>query len=132
MSARALAAKRGAEFRSRVQERQLLHNAICVSFPTISTRSPTQTLLTIRPSVRICRDIEPGEEVCYDYATSESETSSHMPFPCACATPGCRGTITGADYLKPEVRAKYAGHFSTMIQGLQAEKDAAAAAQATA
>lgn len=69
------------------------------------------------------RDIEAGEEVTYDYATSESGTSSHMPFQCACGKGACRGTITGEDFLKPEVRAKYAGHFSSMIASLQAEAD---------
>jgi hypothetical protein len=71
------------------------------------------------------RDVEVGEEITYDYATSESETSGHMPFTCGCGTPSCRGQVTGTDYLLPELRARYAGQFSSMIAELQAAADAA-------
>lgn len=46
----------------------------------------------------------------YDYATSETPASSHMPFPCACGFPECRGKITGYDGLRLDVRLRY-GHF---------------------
>ena len=45
------------------------------------------------------RDIGLDEEVTYDYATSETPASSHMPFPCRCGKASCRGTITGDDLL---------------------------------
>jgi hypothetical protein len=78
------------------------------------------------------RDVEVGEEITYEYATSESQTSSHMPFPCGCGTPACRKQVTGSDFLLPALRAKYAGHFTEMIAQLQQAADAAAAAPATA
>ena len=72
------------------------------------------------------RDIEVGEEITYDYATSESETSGHMPFKCGCGAASCRGEVTGTDYLLPELRKRYAGHYTTMIQDLIAAHDSAA------
>lgn len=44
-----------------------------------------------------CRPIAAGEEVTYDYATSETPATSHLPFPCSCSTARCRGMITGWD-----------------------------------
>lgn len=67
------------------------------------------------------RDIEVDEEVCYDYACSETTASTHMPFPCSCGTKECRGKITGEDCLKPEIRAKYEGHFTSLVQEFQKE-----------
>jgi hypothetical protein len=69
------------------------------------------------------RTIEPGDEVTYDYACSETPSSSHMPFKCLCGTAACRGTITGYDLLKPEVREKYKGHFTVMADKFQKRVD---------
>lgn len=81
-------------------------------------------------------DIKAGDEVTYDYSTSETKDSFHVPFKCACGKPACRGTITGDDYKLPALRAKYAGHFTGMVQSqIDAEAGcdaAAAAATATA
>jgi len=59
------------------------------------------------------KTIEPNDEVTYDYACSETPTSSHMPFKCACGTNDCRGTITGYDLLKLSVRVKYGNYLFT-------------------
>lgn len=52
------------------------------------------------PNVRLCgrdwialRPIAAGEEVAFDYATTEYRMAT--PFPCRCGSPGCRGQITG-------------------------------------
>lgn len=60
------------------------------------------------------RDIAPGEEVCYDYAMSDG--SDYDEFDCACDSPRCRGRITGDDWRRPELQARYAGHFSPYLQ----------------
>ncbi len=59
------------------------------------------------------RAIEPDEEVTYDYACSETATSSHMPFNCACGKAACRGKITGYDLIKPDVRMRYGSYMFT-------------------
>ncbi len=59
------------------------------------------------------RAITAGEEITLDYAlftTVPWELS-----PCCCGAPDCRGTVTGDDWKRPDVQARYAGHFSPFI-----------------
>jgi hypothetical protein len=60
------------------------------------------------------RDIDAGEEVCYDYAMSDG--GPYDEFKCACGTPSCRGKITGNDWQRPELWERYAGYFSPYLQ----------------
>lgn len=60
------------------------------------------------------RDIAADEEVCFDYAMSDS--SDYDEFQCHCNTPGCRGKITGNDWKLPVLQAKYEGYFSPYLQ----------------
>jgi hypothetical protein len=53
------------------------------------------------------RDIEEGEEITYDYATSEVEGSYHLPMKCLCGSSICRGTIKPTDYLEPWFKERY-------------------------
>ena len=59
------------------------------------------------------RDIEPGEELTFDYATCDS--SDYDEFECLCDEPTCRGVVTGLDWAKPELQAKYDGWFSPYL-----------------
>ncbi|NUO83889.1 SET domain-containing protein-lysine N-methyltransferase [candidate division KSB1 bacterium] len=54
------------------------------------------------------RDILPGEEVTYDYATSETDENFLMA--CGCGAANCRKIIRGTDHLLPEVQAAYGSH----------------------
>lgn len=60
------------------------------------------------------RDIHPGEEVCFDYAMSDS--SPYDEFTCQCGTPVCRGRVTGNDWMRPELQERYQGYFSPYLQ----------------
>ena len=60
------------------------------------------------------RDIEAGEEVCFDYAMTDS--TPYDEFECHCGSPLCRGTVRGDDWKLPELWAKYAGYFSPYLQ----------------
>ncbi len=60
------------------------------------------------------RDIAAGEEVCYDYATSEGGACPE--FECHCGAPQCRGRVTQHDWRRPELWDRYAGHFSPYLQ----------------
>ena len=70
------------------------------------------------------RDIEIGEEICFDYAMSDG--SPYDEFDCACASLHCRGRVTGDDWRLPKLQARYAGYFSPYLQrridGLQKPK----------
>ncbi|MDD5145205.1 MAG: SET domain-containing protein [Candidatus Pacebacteria bacterium] len=59
------------------------------------------------------KDIKSGEEVTFDYTTTEC---NKYRFRCYCRTKNCRGTITGDDWQKPELQRKYKGYFSYYIQ----------------
>jgi hypothetical protein len=59
------------------------------------------------------RDIEVGEEVCYDYAMSDG--SPYDEFACECGAPICRGQVTGEDWRRPELQVRYAGFFSAYL-----------------
>lgn len=51
------------------------------------------------------RDIQPGEELTYDYATTEIAIPFEMD--CRCGGPLCRGTITHRDYEDRAWQAMY-------------------------
>jgi SET domain-containing protein len=60
------------------------------------------------------RDLEPGEEVCLDYAMCDS--APYDEFICSCGSENCRGNITGEDWKRPDLRERYAGYFSPYLQ----------------
>ncbi|RME11145.1 MAG: SET domain-containing protein-lysine N-methyltransferase [Ardenticatenia bacterium] len=60
------------------------------------------------------RDIQVGEEVCFDYAMSES--APYDEFDCLCGAPNCRQRITGNDWQRPELWERYQGYFSPYLQ----------------
>ncbi len=60
------------------------------------------------------RDIEADEELCFDYATTDS--SDYDEFNCACGAGACRGTVRGDDWKRKDLQAKYAGWFSLYLQ----------------
>lgn len=60
------------------------------------------------------RDIEPGEEICFDYAMSDS--SPYDEFECQCGAALCRGRVTGNDWMRPELQERYRGYFSPYLQ----------------
>lgn len=74
------------------------------------------------------RNIHPGEEVCFDYAMSD--TLPYDEFACGCGAPNCRRKVTGNDWRLPELQKRYAGFFAPHVQrkidSWRAEKRAAA------
>jgi SET domain-containing protein len=60
------------------------------------------------------RDIEPGEEICFDYAMTDG--SDYDEFECACGQPNCRGRVTGSDWRRPELWERYRGYFAPYLQ----------------
>ncbi len=60
------------------------------------------------------RDIFPDEEICFDYAMSD--TTPYDEFECNCGAPTCRGRVTGNDWMRPELQRRYYGYFMPYIQ----------------
>ena len=59
------------------------------------------------------RDIEPGEELTHDWATTDD---GEYVMDCRCGRPSCRRTITGKDWMDPRLQAKYRGWFCWFLQ----------------
>jgi SAM-dependent methyltransferase len=62
------------------------------------------------------RPIGVGEEVCYDYAMSEGSSDQAADFECRCGAADCRGRVTGNDWLRSDLQARYADFFSPYLQ----------------
>jgi hypothetical protein len=60
------------------------------------------------------RRLEPGEEICFDYAMSDG--TPYDQFPCGCGAKTCRGSVTGEDWSRPELWERYQGYFSPYLQ----------------
>ena len=58
------------------------------------------------------RDVEPGEELTFDYAMAELVG---QPWTCSCGSPLCRGQVRDNDALIPDLQRRYAGYFSPWI-----------------
>ena len=54
------------------------------------------------------RAIDAGEELTHDWATTDDDDYTMA---CNCGAPGCRGTVTGQDWRRPELQNKYRGWF---------------------
>jgi SET domain-containing protein len=59
------------------------------------------------------RDIEPGEELTFDYAMCDA--SDYDEFNCLCGQPNCRNVVTGSDWRDPVLQAKYLGYHSPYL-----------------
>ena len=58
------------------------------------------------------REIRAGEELTHDWAMTDNDDYSVK---CNCRSANCRGTLTGKDWQRPELRARYAGYFSAYL-----------------
>jgi SET domain-containing protein len=58
------------------------------------------------------RDIEPGEELCHDYAMERTDDYS---LGCRCGSELCRGKVTGEDWKDPKLQQRYGKYFSSYI-----------------
>jgi hypothetical protein len=59
-------------------------------------------------------NIEDGEEITFDYAMVIADPAFSIA--CRCGSEGCRKAVSGNDWKKPELQAKYRGFFSLYIQ----------------
>ena len=59
------------------------------------------------------RDIAAGEELTIDWATTDD---GDYTLECRCGSPRCRGTVTGKDWMRPELQARYRGWFCWFLQ----------------
>lgn len=60
------------------------------------------------------RNIEAGEELTHDWATTDNLDDFEMN--CNCGAKDCRGKITGKDWMNIQLQEKYKGYFSWYLQ----------------
>lgn len=60
------------------------------------------------------RPIAVDEEVCFDYAMSDS--NPYDEFDCGCGSANCRRRITADDWKRPDLQERYRGYFSPYLQ----------------
>lgn len=60
------------------------------------------------------RDIEPDEELTFDYAMCDG--SDYDEFRCQCGAATCRDVVTGRDWQDPGLQRKYDGWFSPYLE----------------
>ncbi len=58
------------------------------------------------------RDIEADEELTHDWAMTDDDDESMA---CSCGAPNCRGTVTGKDWQRSDLRERYRGYFSSYL-----------------
>mmetsp|Transcript_25119 Transcript_25119/g.32628 ORF Transcript_25119/g.32628 Transcript_25119/m.32628 type:complete len:196 (-) Transcript_25119:119-706(-) len=61
-------------------------------------------------------EVCPGQELAYDYATTESSQSIHAGMTCNCQSPECRGVLSGKEYLNKNFWNKYDDHMAEYLQ----------------
>ncbi len=62
------------------------------------------------------KKIKPGEEVCFDYETTDIAGYGGYPFLCQCNSTTCRKIITGESWKDKEFQQKNRGFFSWYLQ----------------
>ncbi len=67
------------------------------------------------------RDVHAGEELTFDYATTDTD---RWTLECGCGAPTCRGRMTGDDWRDPAFQQRHAGYLSLYIQELIAHERA--------
>ena len=61
------------------------------------------------------RGITAGEELTADYAMWSTDPSWTLPIPCGCGSRLCRRAVTGNDWKRKDLEARYRSHFSPYI-----------------
>jgi len=79
--------------------------------PNVWHEIDCDTVMTAR------KDIKPGDEVTYDYCTTETENSFHVAaWTCRCGAKECRGKLTGLEYQDPVLQKRYERRWADYIQ----------------
>ncbi|HEV7745594.1 MAG TPA: SET domain-containing protein [Pyrinomonadaceae bacterium] len=68
--------------------------------------APNGYMNTTERTFRALRDIAAGDEITFNYLTTESEMA--VPFNCICGSPDCFGLIQGRNFLTPAQASRLA------------------------
>lgn len=62
------------------------------------------------------RDILPGEELPYDYATTDIDPNINYEWQCRCGSSECRKQLRWNDILNPELYKYYQSHLPSCVE----------------
>lgn len=62
------------------------------------------------------RDIEPGEELTYDYSSSDIDLKTFPGFTCHCGAANCRGYVSWKDSQDPDWQQIHRGHLPSWTE----------------
>ncbi len=65
------------------------------------------------------RDVAAGEELTFDYGTTDTD---RWTLECGCGAASCRGRMTGDDWRDPAFQRRHAGYLSLYVQELMAHE----------
>ena len=89
---------------------------LCTDNSQYMNHSCDPNIAAINDDVMVAaRDILPGDEITYDYATTEINEALHPPWECHCGAADCRRIITAHDCLDPAFQAKYEGQLAEYV-----------------
>lgn len=60
------------------------------------------------------REVAVGDELTIDYGTITNDPDFVMV--CNCGSPACRKVVTGEDWTRPELRARYSDHWVPVLR----------------
>ena len=58
------------------------------------------------------RDIHAGEELTHDWCMTDNDNYETQ---CTCRSTNCRRVLTGTDWQRPELQARYRGYFASYL-----------------
>lgn len=64
--------------------------------------------------LRTRRPVPANAELTLDYGTVTDDPGFRLA--CRCGTAGCRGVVTGSDWRRPELRARYGEHWVPVLR----------------
>jgi SET domain-containing protein len=62
------------------------------------------------------RDIQPGEEITFDYGTTDADSNPVWRMKCYCGAANCRKMITSEDWKDKKFQEKHKGYFAYHVQ----------------
>ncbi|OQR90728.1 hypothetical protein ACHHYP_05288 [Achlya hypogyna] len=65
--------------------------------------------------IKTCRDVKKGEQLTYDYACTETESSMHFGLQCLCGTAACRGVLTFSEWRSRKFIKKNRDHLNEHV-----------------
>ena len=100
MVADELASRIGATFKSHKTPSRVAEGFLGPGGPKLVIAKPNGYMNTTERTFRALRDIAAGEEISFNYLTTESEMAE--PFHCRCGSANCFGFIQGRNFLTVE------------------------------